>query len=227
MIRRPPRSTRTDTLFPYTTLFRSEQLWRICGREGLQVLYPEWARRLRSDRSAHGAKQQRTRRPRLLTVSERSSRFRLQTSGPGSLLATLGWCVLPITVNRSASPHEDPPRRRDRTGWTAGPLAPAGIARGGAGGGAHATAAGAAASRAREPGGGLRRAACGCVLVGGGCRDLHAGHHAGGRGFARRFQAGGPRLSAGGGAAGAPAGRPDFRARSEEHTSELQSLMRS
>src|SRR3546814_10978239 len=26
MIRRPPRSTRTDTLFPYTTLFRSECL---------------------------------------------------------------------------------------------------------------------------------------------------------------------------------------------------------
>src|SRR3546814_12613566 len=26
MIRRPPRSTRTDTLFPYTTLFRSDTL---------------------------------------------------------------------------------------------------------------------------------------------------------------------------------------------------------
>src|SRR3546814_2110262 len=26
MIRRPPRSTRTDTLFPYTTLFRSQAL---------------------------------------------------------------------------------------------------------------------------------------------------------------------------------------------------------
>src|SRR3546814_6793179 len=26
MIRRPPRSTRTDTLFPYTTLFRSRRL---------------------------------------------------------------------------------------------------------------------------------------------------------------------------------------------------------
>src|SRR3546814_16072485 len=26
MIRRPPRSTRTDTLFPYTTLFRSGQV---------------------------------------------------------------------------------------------------------------------------------------------------------------------------------------------------------
>src|SRR3546814_17802882 len=34
MIRRPPRSTRTDTLFPYTTLFRSTctTLWRTdCG----------------------------------------------------------------------------------------------------------------------------------------------------------------------------------------------------
>src|SRR3546814_8359331 len=29
MIRRPPRSTRTDTLFPYTTLFRSLLLRRI------------------------------------------------------------------------------------------------------------------------------------------------------------------------------------------------------
>src|SRR3546814_7443407 len=27
MIRRPPRSTRTDTLFPYTTLFRSQLHW--------------------------------------------------------------------------------------------------------------------------------------------------------------------------------------------------------
>src|SRR3546814_8227563 len=28
MIRLPPRSTRTDTLFPYTTLFRSVHRWR-------------------------------------------------------------------------------------------------------------------------------------------------------------------------------------------------------
>src|SRR3546814_5040564 len=33
MIRRPPRSTRTDTLFPYTTLFRSgDRLPRRAGR---------------------------------------------------------------------------------------------------------------------------------------------------------------------------------------------------
>src|SRR3546814_12975241 len=29
-IRRPPRSTRTDTLFPYTTLFRSENIAAAC-----------------------------------------------------------------------------------------------------------------------------------------------------------------------------------------------------
>src|SRR3546814_15391000 len=39
MIRRPPRSTRTDTLFPYTTLFRSDaaappHLYRLRYRRG-------------------------------------------------------------------------------------------------------------------------------------------------------------------------------------------------
>src|SRR3546814_4146829 len=33
MIRRPPRSTRTDTLFPYTTLFRSDSLPGLCGHD--------------------------------------------------------------------------------------------------------------------------------------------------------------------------------------------------
>src|SRR3546814_1879240 len=38
MIRRPPRSTRTDTLFPYTTLFRSinEAVCEGCGDCGVQ-----------------------------------------------------------------------------------------------------------------------------------------------------------------------------------------------
>src|SRR3546814_12150775 len=39
IIRRPPRSTRTDTLFPYTTLFRSHQAQRAA---------PEAARAARS-----------------------------------------------------------------------------------------------------------------------------------------------------------------------------------
>src|SRR3546814_20961447 len=35
MVRRPPRSTRTDTLFPYTTLFRSWPPWsRRCEGTG-------------------------------------------------------------------------------------------------------------------------------------------------------------------------------------------------
>src|SRR3546814_3440843 len=38
MIRRPPRSTRTDTLFPYTTLFRSPRP-QCCGlRPSLDLL---------------------------------------------------------------------------------------------------------------------------------------------------------------------------------------------
>src|SRR3546814_11220077 len=39
MIRRPPRSTRTDTLFPYTTLFRSdkgEMIWTFTEAGDLQ-----------------------------------------------------------------------------------------------------------------------------------------------------------------------------------------------
>src|SRR3546814_2463516 len=44
MIRRPPRSTRTDTLFPYTTLFRSITIdddgQRTVLRENLRT--PDW-----------------------------------------------------------------------------------------------------------------------------------------------------------------------------------------
>src|SRR3546814_13103331 len=67
MIRRPPRSTRTDTLFPYTTLFRSGDAehptnrGRLCskgthlgetvGLEG-RLLYPEiGGRRVSWDRA--------------------------------------------------------------------------------------------------------------------------------------------------------------------------------
>src|SRR3546814_14571779 len=52
MIRRPPRSTRTDTLFPYTTLFRSIRsmsavdvnlkLFEMVGRIALRGLWLVW-----------------------------------------------------------------------------------------------------------------------------------------------------------------------------------------
>src|SRR3546814_2508695 len=40
MIRRPPRSTRTDTLFPYTTLFRSRVAPGQVARRGLRAGLP-------------------------------------------------------------------------------------------------------------------------------------------------------------------------------------------
>src|SRR3546814_11712947 len=49
MIRRPPRSTRTDTLFPYTTLFRSEAdagalADRLGGEEGIEDARADFGR---------------------------------------------------------------------------------------------------------------------------------------------------------------------------------------
>src|SRR3546814_15117239 len=60
MYRRPPRSTRTDTLFPYTTLFRSvlaedrqfvgdRELGRLAGQRGLFEIRRALWRRLRRD----------------------------------------------------------------------------------------------------------------------------------------------------------------------------------
>src|SRR3546814_15267665 len=42
MIRRPPRSTRTDTLFPYTTLFRSRSANEECPPWAGQPLTAHW-----------------------------------------------------------------------------------------------------------------------------------------------------------------------------------------
>src|SRR3546814_4841957 len=54
MLRRPPRSTRTDTLFPYTTLFRSEQRADVVQIERIQTDShgsSGWARKSRYCRS--------------------------------------------------------------------------------------------------------------------------------------------------------------------------------
>src|SRR3546814_2294173 len=55
MIRRPPRSTRTDTLFPYTTLFRSGlDLDAVVGRQAQRRRVPVPGQQERQD--AHGDK---------------------------------------------------------------------------------------------------------------------------------------------------------------------------
>src|SRR3546814_3191613 len=58
MVRRPPRSTRTDTLFPYTTLFRSR------GRHHRRKLSSQAWRGTAQARTA--ARSRRTLRPRCL-----------------------------------------------------------------------------------------------------------------------------------------------------------------
>src|SRR3546814_3412503 len=51
MIRRPPRSTRTDTLFPYTTLFRSVHFGHGLGKRGIAELDKAFAPAKRLSRS--------------------------------------------------------------------------------------------------------------------------------------------------------------------------------
>src|SRR3546814_7093252 len=46
MIRRPPRSTRTDTLFPYTTLFRSKQPLTSLDTEAGFAAHRDWEAKL-------------------------------------------------------------------------------------------------------------------------------------------------------------------------------------
>src|SRR3546814_16873336 len=92
MIRRPPRSTRTDTLFPYTTLFRSRHHHGVPGKtvikallvvdcEARGLLVMEWAPRLPLAAGAgdlHRAADPRgNRRARAKLVEEMGSEQRL------------------------------------------------------------------------------------------------------------------------------------------------------
>src|SRR3546814_13387121 len=68
MVRRPPRSTRTDTLFPYTTLFRSDNArssWNQDGGPGLRAHGPDIIPHSRgrdcARRSANGRQEARAR----------------------------------------------------------------------------------------------------------------------------------------------------------------------
>src|SRR3546814_12875858 len=88
MIRRPPRYTRTDTLFPYTTLFRSEALAE-GGAVELEIL-------------AH-----------LVTVVEHV--FRAQPFGEVGGQAEAGLEVVVIVRGDLERPESQPlQRRRDR-----------------------------------------------------------------------------------------------------------------
>src|SRR3546814_10222841 len=72
MIRRPPRSTRTDTLFPYTTLFRSHFPKDSCveSNPGITAEATHWL----ADRSrVHGVEGPSTDRPNSTRSEEHTS----------------------------------------------------------------------------------------------------------------------------------------------------------
>src|SRR3546814_1345519 len=98
MIRRPPRSTRTDTLFPYTTLFRS----KICSKGWINDRY----RRAQRDR---GARDSAPARKNLARADDAASdrgmadeeRLRLGPRPPFSAARRLGPCRLRDSRRRS------------------------------------------------------------------------------------------------------------------------------
>src|SRR3546814_3416989 len=81
MIRRPPRSTRTDTLFPYTTLCRSVPLHA--------TRMPRWQQRLRQHAELDAIGFGEIDRVHLAAVVEirraARARDRYRTAGPGHL----------------------------------------------------------------------------------------------------------------------------------------------
>src|SRR3546814_18874566 len=101
MIRRPPRSTRTDTLFPYTTLFRSIDAFDLLVHDRAEqfVLGSEACvqRRLRDTRRAHdliqrgrtvAVRAELVQGHRQQLVSDRSDVFELGTTGGSSRLGS-------------------------------------------------------------------------------------------------------------------------------------------
>src|SRR3546814_20812044 len=99
MIRRPPRSTRTDTLFPYATLFRSTAqdlwpppgerrrdeadggaLWSLCHRRHDQCDLAQVDGARRADRRGSDRADRRTRRQ---GAGEGQEKGRAEEEGPG------------------------------------------------------------------------------------------------------------------------------------------------
>src|SRR3546814_4460087 len=95
MIRRPPRSTRTDTLFPYTTLFRSLRVYGHREPDFLQLPAGIHRIRRRSYPQFHDCTQGRRR-----GASHRAAHHHLNYNHQGTerLMATIRPADLPETT---------------------------------------------------------------------------------------------------------------------------------
>src|SRR3546814_14153161 len=69
MIRRPPRSTRTDTLFPYTTLFRSQTRWGVLAGGTLLALVTATLVEILSRRRAYRSEEHTSELQSLMRIS--------------------------------------------------------------------------------------------------------------------------------------------------------------
>src|SRR3546814_13767234 len=97
MIRRPPRSTRTDTLFPYTTLCRSGAMVRIDPDDpmGHKAIVEEQSVRI-------------VRRRGDLIISETRHGFVCANAGVDLSNVDDGWAaLLPVDLDRSARRNRD------------------------------------------------------------------------------------------------------------------------
>src|SRR3546814_5224754 len=102
MIRRPPRSTRTDTLFPYTTLFRSLlRGHRWCFAAAVNRNCAVWPKRS-VETPAWSS-------PRPLTTSRRN-RSEEHTSELQSLMR-ISYAVFCLKKKKHHNTHYNPPKR--------------------------------------------------------------------------------------------------------------------
>src|SRR3546814_13549092 len=104
MIRRPPRSTRTDTLFPYTTLFRSAVLI-------------DWARRQGSGSVALGVVSLGALTSQLTAVAARDWPAELRPDAP--LLIASSQDLKEVAFIGSSATAIGLPARLEAEGWTA------------------------------------------------------------------------------------------------------------
>src|SRR3546814_16369393 len=122
MIRRPPRSTRTDTLFPYTTLFRSAHGHELAARVSEWFLQTET--RLGSGpqrmslRERYGVAS-----PRLLTALAYMEAHLEEPASRGDLAAVAGVSVRqlePLFAAHPGTPIGDPRSEQGRGGEEGG-----------------------------------------------------------------------------------------------------------
>src|SRR3546814_14587652 len=116
MIRRPPRSTRTDTLFPYTTLFRSrtrrlnEDEYRALGRilenAALDDRYTRTTELIRM-LALTGCRRSEVIEIRWSEIDSAGSAFRLDDTKEGQSVRPIGLPVLENFDERPSDGAED------------------------------------------------------------------------------------------------------------------------